>query len=254
MKIYQLVAEDQDLDEAPVGKLQRAGQAIGRFFGSDHASGQEDISDEANELKKNLSRWMGRSGIKKGQLTLDDLETFLDQVGYGGLAASVIDQARNHKSLGQRVKDKAKAVGAGARAGVDAARTAYRQASQESINENETDFLDNKLVDRILLAVVKKAAKTGSKDFKKGKFAQDSKSSDSKGSNKVDDILKSLSDEEKSQLAAALGGQSVPKSSAPSKGDVGRGPDGDEYVWLGAAWRNKRTGKMAKRDIANQIK
>ncbi len=32
-----------------------------------------------------------------------------------------------------------------------------------------------------------------------------------------------------------------------------RAPDGDTYTFQGKQWRNKRTGKVAKREISNKI-
>ena len=204
MKIYQIVSEDENLIERPVGRFKRAGQAVGRFFGSDVASGQEDISDEANNLKKQLSQWMGRSGIKKGQLTFDDLETFLNRVGYGGLAADELEKAKSQKTFGQRVKDKAKAVGAGAKAGVDAAKTAYQQASQESITEQESEFLSNAVIDRILLAVVQKASRQGGGEFQKGKFASSPKGKRARIPTDVTKILSKLPKDEQEKIVQAI--------------------------------------------------
>jgi uncharacterized protein YdaU (DUF1376 family) len=75
--------------------------------------------------------------------------------------------------------------------------------------EQDAEGLDNKVVDRILLAVVQKAAKSSDQGVTKGKFAN--KATD-KATDKVDGILKSLSPEEKSQLATALSGSTQPSA------------------------------------------
>jgi len=177
MKIHQIISENRDLEEAPVGMFQKAGQSIGRYLGFDSAAGAEEVSNEANQLKKQLSRWMGRQGIKSGTLTFDDLEEFLGMVGYGGLAAAELEKAKSQKSLGQKAGAKLKAVGAGvkgaAQGAVAGARSGYQSVSQESINEN-SEALSNAVVDRILLAVVQKASRKGS-DVKKGKFVKPTK-------------------------------------------------------------------------------
>lgn len=205
MKVTQIISEDESLDEAPVGMLKRGSQAVRRFFGSDEAEGEEDISDEANRLKKELSRWMGRSRIRSGQLTFDDLENFLNTAGYGGLAAAELEKAKSQKTLGQKVKSKVRATGAGAKAGVGAAKAAFKQASQESIVEQETEFLSNTVVDRILLAVVSQAAKSSTKGITKGKFAAN-KTATKKPKLPADvvKIISSLPKDQQQKLIAAI--------------------------------------------------
>jgi hypothetical protein len=320
MKVYQIISENNEIDEAPVGMFRRAGQSIMRYLGSKHAAGAEEVSDEANNLKKELSVWMGRSNIKKGQLTLDDLEKFLNMKGYSGIAGSELekmrqDQAKRSADRQEKFRRAGQTVGAlgqAARAGFKAAGDTYAQKrpqprATESIFEQEAIPLTNQEVDKLLLTVVQKAARDSSFNIQKGKFAgsgstpaagrtasQPSSTSGTAGttsqpaggstgaktkpklSANVMKALSGLTQDERNQLIAALTGQTAKPStasssaqssagatappaggasgtpSAPSapaaraKGDTAIGPSGDEYVWQGALWRNKRTGRMSK--------
>jgi hypothetical protein len=208
MKIHQIISEDQDLEEAPVGMLKRAAQAGARYFGSDTASGAEDVSDEANKLKKQLAQWMGRSGISKGTLTFDDLEKFLGMSGYGGLAADELEKAKSQKTLGQKAGSKLKAVGAGikgaAQGAVKGAVDGARAASQESMYEQEAEVLDNKVIDRILLAVVQKAARQGGGGVERGKYASSPKAKKARIPRDVTKILSKLPKDEQEKVIQAI--------------------------------------------------
>jgi hypothetical protein len=208
MKIHQIISEDRDLEEAPVGMFKRAAQAGARYFGSDTASGAEDVSDEANKLKKQLSQWMGRSGIKAGTLTFDDLEKFLGMAGYGGLAAAELEKAKSQKTLGQRAGAKLKAIGGGikgaAQGAVSGAVAGARAANQESMFEQEAEVLDNKVVDRILLAVVQKAARQGGGGVERGKFATGAASKGATKPKLPADVVKIISGLPKDQQQALI--------------------------------------------------
>lgn len=283
MKVYQIVNEDIQVDEAPVGMFKRGAQSLGRYLGSKSAAGAEEASIEANELKNELSKWMGSAGIQKGTLTVDQLEKFLDRKGYGGIAANELTslrQASQQKSdaRNKKIQNFGQRVGAGigaAKAGIGAAKSTYAQrAPQESIVEQESAPISNAEVDRLLLAVVKKAAQNQAGSGKKGKYAAGSPAAPATGSpaapaaepkvsSKVLDLVSKLTPAEKSQLASLINAKpaakssSAPAASAPksrAKGDTVTGPDGDPYEWQGAAWKNKRTGKIAAKAISQQLK
>jgi hypothetical protein len=89
MKIHQIVSEDKNIIERPVGRLRRAGQAVGAKLGSKSSQAKLSVTDDANQMKKDLKVWMAGSKIKKGQLTLDDFKSFLTQKG---LPTDSVDQ------------------------------------------------------------------------------------------------------------------------------------------------------------------
>jgi hypothetical protein len=275
MKISDIVCEHSDLEEAPVGFLRRKGQTLGRYLGSQSAAGAEAVSTEANDLKRQLKKYMGGAGIKTGQLTIDQLETFLNQAGYGGIAAGELTkmrQAQQQKSdarsqkiqkFGQRVGAGISAIGAGAKAMGSEYR---RRAPQESMYEQETAPLTNAEVDKILLSVVKSAYARGP-EVKRGRFGKSvpaAKTKDAMSAN-VQQILQSLSADEKNQLKAALAGTKAPGASTSTAGSApgakksiaagttATASDGAEYVWQGAAWKNSKTGRIAKRNIAQEL-
>jgi hypothetical protein len=181
MKVHQIISENPEIDEAPVGMFKKGAQALGRYLGSKTAAGAEEVSDEANGLKKELARWMGQAGIKSGTLTVDQLEKFLAKAGYSGMAAAELEKLRTAKQQSSDARQKkiqnfGQRVGAGiagAKAGVAAARSTYAQrAPQESVFEEAGAPLNNSEVDKVLLAVVKQAA-LNQGGAKRGKFAAD---------------------------------------------------------------------------------
>ena len=92
MKVYEIVVEDKNLSEKPVGMVKRGLQKIGAYIGSGAAAASDAVSAEANKMAKELKAWMSGSGLK--QITIDDLENFLDQKGYGGVAEKAIADAK----------------------------------------------------------------------------------------------------------------------------------------------------------------
>lgn len=180
MKVHQVISETNDLDEAPMGFLKKAGTAAMRYLGSQTAAGAEKTGDEANALKKQLKQHMGAIGIPKGQLTVDQLEDFLNKAGYGGMAAAELEKLRAAKqqksdARAQKIQRFGQKVGAGisaAKAGMQAAKSTYAQRSpQESMFEaDQSAPLTNAEVDAVLMAVVKQAYAKNA-PVKKGKFA-----------------------------------------------------------------------------------
>ncbi len=111
MKISDIISESTDLDEAPAGWLRQKARGLGARLGSKTAATTKATGDEANELKRELKAWRAGSRIAKGQLTVDDLETYLKQKGYGGLAKAELDQLRKS----ERAKAQAQAAKSAAR-------------------------------------------------------------------------------------------------------------------------------------------
>ena len=110
MKVYEIVVEDKNLSEKPVGMVKRGLQKIGAYIGSGAAAASDAVSAEANKMAKELKAWMSGSGLK--QITIDDLENFLDQKGYGGVAEKAIADAKKKSSDTQNAIGKAgKALG-----------------------------------------------------------------------------------------------------------------------------------------------
>jgi len=86
MKVYDVISESREVDEAPMGWMNKLGNKIkskipGEIGG--RAAGSLEAGSEANAVKKELATYMGRSGIGKGQLTMQQLTTFMTQKGYG---------------------------------------------------------------------------------------------------------------------------------------------------------------------------
>lgn len=84
MKVYDVISESYEVDEAPQGFgskiLNKIGSKIPGEIGA-RAKGNLDVGGEANRLKKELARFMAGSGVGKGQLSVDAFVDFLDQVG-----------------------------------------------------------------------------------------------------------------------------------------------------------------------------
>lgn len=289
MKVYQIVSESSEVKEAPMGALGGAFKKAKRYFGSQSAAGELDVGNEANDLKKKLQRFMGGAGIKKGKLTLDQLEDFLNKAGYGGIAKGELDKVRQQSAARlKKIQNVGQKVGAGvsaAKAGFNTAKDTYKQrAPSESVNEAEGAALSNSDIDKVLIGVVKQSY-AKNVDVKKGKFANKSAPAGSAPASAptapaskpklpadVVQMLSKLSPEQRTAVAAALGTTSgsktapTAKASAPTsaaaapagkaslaKGTTKTGPDGVDYVWMGAAWKNTKTGKIAKRDIGQQL-
>jgi hypothetical protein len=89
MKIHQIVSEDRDIEEAPPGRLSRTFTNVGAKLGMKGSQAKKSVTDDANQMKKDLKVWMAGSKIKGGQLTLDDFKNFLNQKG---LPTDSVDQ------------------------------------------------------------------------------------------------------------------------------------------------------------------
>lgn len=86
MKVYDVISESIEVDEAPMGWMNKLGNKLKSKIPGEignRASGSLEAGTEANAVKKELATFMGRSGIGKGQLTMQQLMTFMTQKGYG---------------------------------------------------------------------------------------------------------------------------------------------------------------------------
>lgn len=108
MNVYEIITENKNLNEKPVGMVKRGLQKIGAYIGSGAAAASDAVAAEANKMAKELKAWMSGSGLKK--LTIDDLENFLDQKGYGGVAEKAIASAK------KKSNDTASAIGKASKA------------------------------------------------------------------------------------------------------------------------------------------
>lgn len=87
MKVYDILVESSEVKEAPMGIMGKIGNKIASKVPGEigrRASGSLESGEEANKVKQELSQFMGRSGIGRGQLSLAQLMTFMNQKGYGG--------------------------------------------------------------------------------------------------------------------------------------------------------------------------
>lgn len=190
MKIHDIISESADMNEAPAGWLKQKARGLGAKLGSAKAATTLSVGDEANALKKELAAWMAGGGIKKGQLTLADLENYLNLKGYGGLAKAELTQLRKGardaeaakaaKSAARSAKMQAVGYRAGQMAGAagsaiqGAASKVAGAAGAAGISEAPALAnapLSNQEIDKVLMAVVQKAYRTGA-DFEKGKFGK----------------------------------------------------------------------------------
>lgn len=83
MKIYQIISENSDTNEAPMGGLKKLGNKIASKIPGMRgaANARLDVGNDANDMKSDLSSWMAGSGIGRGKLSLEDFKNFLTQKG-----------------------------------------------------------------------------------------------------------------------------------------------------------------------------
>ncbi len=190
MKIHDIITESKDLNEAPAGWLKQKARGMAAKMGSGKAATTLSVGDEANALKKELAAWMAGGGIKKGQLTLADLENYLNIKGYGGLAKAELTQLRKGardaaaasaaksaaiqakmQAVGYRAGQAAGAVGGAVQSAASKLAGAAGAAGISEAAPGANAPLSNQEIDKVLLAVVQKAYRTGA-DFDKGKFGK----------------------------------------------------------------------------------
>jgi len=109
MKLNEFLNESDidDIQEAPAGLVRqmarKAGAKVAGKLGMKTTAGKlatkANVGDEANRIKRELEQWMAGSGIKKGQLELNDLIAFLGNAGFD--KKNVVQVARKHAPKAQ---------------------------------------------------------------------------------------------------------------------------------------------------------
>lgn len=142
MKVYEIIVEDKDLEEAPAGMVQQGLRKVGSWAAKKVGMKQTaanldtkiDVGNEANRIKGELTQWLQGSGIKKDELELTDLLNFLDNAGFDRKnAVKIIKKHARKDSNGQ------------------ATLIANIQHSDDSISE----AVDPKIIDNIIMDLVK---------------------------------------------------------------------------------------------------
>lgn len=90
MQVYQIISENKQLDEAPVGAVRqglrrlgaKAAGAIGMSRTASNLRGKADSGAEANQLEKGFNTYLGRQMKSVKQATAQDLARYLKQSGY----------------------------------------------------------------------------------------------------------------------------------------------------------------------------
>mgnify|MGYP001068891641 CR=1 FL=1 len=92
MKVYEILSESDidNIDEAPAGFIgqtarklgAKALNKIGMKGTAANMATKANVGDEANRIRQELDQYMAGSGIKKGQLEVNDFLAFLANAGF----------------------------------------------------------------------------------------------------------------------------------------------------------------------------
>jgi len=168
MKVYDIVNEDQSVQEAPVGMLKRAGQAVAGKVSKTQAR-KGEVSKEANEVFKDLKVTFKGADYDLNELPVSKFKDFMQGKGY--------DQ------------------------GLD------QQIEKFTDADDPESTLDKKQIEKIVLAQTQEASTTAG-SAKRGKFAQKGSGKTGKAASgdlkKIADAVSKMSDEEKQQLAKLI--------------------------------------------------
>lgn len=169
MKVYDIISEEQSVQEAPVGLAKRAGQAIAGKVSKTQAR-KGEVSKEANEVFKELKVQFQGSDFDLNNLPVDRFVAFMDKKGYGD--------------------------------GIEQEIEKFTDAGDPESTINK------KQIETIVLKQIQNAAASDSRT-QKGKFAGGkSKQKAAKGTSqdlkKIAQAVKGLSDEEKAQLGKMI--------------------------------------------------
>jgi hypothetical protein len=142
MKFNEFLEESEidDIQEAPAGAFtqmaRKAGSKIASKVGLKGVAGnlatKANVGDEANRVKQELAQWMAGSGIKKGQLELNDLIAFLGNAGFDKKAVATVARKYVPKTSPNTAPDTLTA----------------------SLESSITEAVDNALVDKIIADLV----------------------------------------------------------------------------------------------------
>ena len=111
MRIHDIIAEDKELDEAPVGLLKQVGRklgakaagAIGMKGTAAKLSGAADTGDEARQLSVALKGYAGQTGINLKQMQGPQLAAFLKSKGYPNMHLKGVDGIMTPKQMDQAI-------------------------------------------------------------------------------------------------------------------------------------------------------
>jgi len=123
MNIHEIIAEKENLDEAPVGLLKQVGRklgakaagAVGMKGTAAKLQGAADVGDEARQLKVALQGYAGKTGIDMKQMQGPQLAAFLKSKGYPNMHLKGVQGIMTPKQIDQAImtaaQDAAKADG-----------------------------------------------------------------------------------------------------------------------------------------------
>jgi hypothetical protein len=125
MRVQDIIVENKDLEEAPVGLLKQVGRKIGAKAASAvgmkgtaaKLSGAAEVGDEARQLKVALQGYAGKTGINIKQMQGPQLAAFLKSKGYPNMHLQGVQGIMTPKQIDQAImtaaQDAAKADGDG---------------------------------------------------------------------------------------------------------------------------------------------
>ena len=123
MNIHEIIAEKENIDEAPVGLLKQVGRklgakaagAVGMKGTAAKLSGAAEVGDEARQLKVALQGYAGKTGIDMKQMQGPQLAAFLKSKGYPNMHLKGVQGIMTPKQIDQAImtaaQDAAKADG-----------------------------------------------------------------------------------------------------------------------------------------------
>lgn len=140
MKITDILSQKQQVDEAPVGMLKRAGLGIASKLGSQTAKGALDAAAMANGLRKQFDYYLGQSGQKPNS---DALLAFLGANGFPTAGAeAAIKQAAVAAGVAP-AKDMAQTLGIGKNAQGSMATPNPKEPEMEPTADDEVAKTDS---------------------------------------------------------------------------------------------------------------
>ena len=221
MKIYDIVAEEKDLSEAPAGMLKQVGRklgakaagAVGMKGTAAGLSGAAKSGDEANQLKVALKGYAGETGKNVKQMDAQDLAAFLQSKGYPTDAMKGATGTLTPKQLDDILLKsvQAKKVAKGGTAPTAATGAAPASGAPASSGGSNTPSFIDKMQDKVGAKKVGSTAPANDangdgKDDTTGKVIPMPKKGAAKGGIPADiqKQLDSLTPKEKQALAGAL--------------------------------------------------
>lgn len=111
MRVYDVVAEKQQINEAPAGMLAQVGRKLGAkalgaigFKGkAAELGGKAEVGDEANRLKTDLRGYLGKTGGNPKQIQGPQLAAFLKSKGYPNMHLKNVQGVMTPKQVDQAI-------------------------------------------------------------------------------------------------------------------------------------------------------